>query len=66
LNTQSNLASFLAQAEYFGLGLDYPERYPSLIRTVTREDILRVARQYLRPDNYILAIVGNQQEIKIP
>ena len=66
LNTQSNLASFLAQAEYFGLGLDYPERYPSLIRAVTMEDVLRVARQYLHPDNYILAIVGNQQEIKIP
>jgi zinc protease len=66
LNTQSRLAAFLSQVEYYGLGMDYPERYPALIRAVTREDILRVARQYLHPDNYILAIVGNQQEIEVP
>jgi len=66
LNTQASLAAFLSQVEYHGLEMDYLERYPSLIRAVTREDVLRVARQYLHPDKYILAIVGNQQEIKLP
>jgi zinc protease len=66
LNTQSKLAAFLAQVEYYDLGLDYPDRYPSLIRSVTREDVLRVAKEYLHPDNYILSIVGNLQEIDVP
>lgn len=66
LNTQSKLAAFISQAEYYRLGLDYPERYPSLIRSVTREDVLRVAREYLHPEKYILAVVGNLQEIKLP
>jgi len=49
--------------EYFELGLDYPDRYPNLIRSVTREDVLRVAREYLQPDKLITVIVGNLQKI---
>jgi zinc protease len=30
-DTQAKLVNFLTQVEYYGLGLDYPEKYPSLI-----------------------------------
>jgi len=59
LNTQGKLSNFLSQVEYYGLGLNYPEKYPSLIRSVTKEDILRVAKKYLHPENTILVIVAN-------
>jgi len=62
LDTQGKLANFLTQVEYYGLGLDYPEKYPSLINSVTREDVLRVARKYLHPENYILVVVANLKE----
>lgn len=62
LDTQGKLANFLSQVEYYGLGLDYPEKYPSLIRSVTREDILRVAKKYLHPQMYVLVIVANLKE----
>ena len=62
LDTQAKLAGFILQEEYYGLGLDYPEKYPGLIRAVTREDVLRVARSYLHPDQYVLIIVGNLKE----
>ena len=62
-DTNRKVASFLAQVEYFEIGLDYPDRYPNLIRGVTREDVLRVARQYLQPDKLITVIVGNLQKI---
>jgi zinc protease len=62
LDTQAKLANFLSQVEYFGLGLDYPKKYPNLIRSITREEVLRVAKKYLHPDNYILVIVANLKE----
>jgi len=62
LNTQGKLTNFLTQVEYYGLGLDYPEKYPSLIKSITREDILRVAKKYLHPKNTILVIVANLNE----
>jgi len=61
-DTQAKLANFLTQVEYYGLGLDYPQKYPSLIRAITREQILRVAKTYLHPENYILVVVGNLKE----
>lgn len=63
LDTNRRMASFLAQVEYFGLGLDYPERYPEYIRRVSREDVLRVAQKYLHPDKLITVIVGDAKKI---
>ena len=59
LDTQGKLANFLLQVEYYGLGLDYPARYPKLIQSVSREEVLRVAQKYLHPDNYIMVIVAD-------
>jgi zinc protease len=62
-DTNRRVANFLAQVEYFQLGLDYPERYPDLIRKVTREDVQRVAQKYLKPEKLITVIVANQKKI---
>ena len=61
-DNQTKLANFLSQVEYYGLGLDYPDRYPSLIKAVTVEEVLRVAKTYLHPENYLLVIVANLKE----
>ncbi len=61
-DTQGKMANFLTQVEYYGLGLDYPEKYPSLIRAVTKEDVLRVARTYLHPEDIISVTVANLKE----
>ncbi len=59
LDTNDDIADFLGQVEHLGLGLDYADRYADLIRRVTREDILRVARKYLQPEKLILVVLGN-------
>ena len=63
LDTNRKVASFLAQVEYYQLGLDYPERYPELIRKVTRADVERVAKQYLLPEKLITVIVGSLSKV---
>ena len=62
-DTNRKVAGFLAQVEYYELGLDYPERYDGLIGKVTREDVARVAKQYLRPDDLITVVIGNATKI---
>jgi zinc protease len=59
-DTMGKVANFLAQVEYFELGLDYTERYPDLIRKITIDDVNRVAQKYLEPEKMITVIVGNQ------
>jgi zinc protease len=65
IDRQSSIASFMLQIELYGLGLDYAERYPKLIAAVTKDEIQRVAKQYLHPDALILVAVTNQAEAAI-
>ncbi len=65
LDTNRKIAKFLAQEEFYGLGLDYPEKYPQLIQKVRREDVLRVAKRYLKPESVIVVVVANQDKAKI-
>ena len=46
--------------EVYGLGLDYPWRYPELIQHLTPADIQAVADKYIHPENYLLVIVGKK------
>jgi predicted Zn-dependent peptidase len=40
------------------LGLDYYQRVPSLIRSITPDQILDAARRYLHADRLALAVAG--------
>jgi zinc protease len=64
-DTMGKVAGFLVQVEFFGLGLEYIEEYPELIRAVTEDDILRVADEYLEPEDYVLVVVADQEEANI-
>ncbi|HTN43175.1 MAG TPA: pitrilysin family protein [Nitrospiria bacterium] len=65
IDTSAKIAGFLAQIEYYDLGLDYAERYPKLIRSITKTDVQRVAQKYLDPDHLALVVVAKQDEAKI-
>jgi zinc protease len=58
----SQVADFLIEAEVYGLGFDYLERFPELIRSVTIEDITRVTRKYIDPRNVTTVVVGPVDE----
>jgi len=58
MDSMSKRAGLLGYVEVFGLGLDYPWRYPDLIQHLTPADVQKVAEKYLHPDNYLLVVVG--------
>jgi zinc protease len=58
LETNEGVAGILSTVELFDLGLDYVQRYPDLIRAVTRDDILDTAREFLSAENAALAVAG--------
>ena len=65
LDSTAKLAHVLAQVEFFGLGFDYFSHYPQWIEQVTKEDVQRVAKQYLNPQHYVLVVVGNIAKAKV-
>ena len=61
--TNEKIASYLTYMEVYNLGLDYLERFPGIIESLTREDVNRAAKMYLDPDNYVLVIVGDRDRM---
>jgi zinc protease len=58
LETNAGIAAFLQTAEFFGLGLDYDERLPGLLRAVTLDAANEAARRVLDPDRATLVVAG--------
>ncbi len=65
IETSSRIASFLVAVEYYGLGVDYIDKYPSYINSVTKEDVLKAAQKYLDPENFVLVVVADKEEAAI-
>jgi zinc protease len=61
LETNSGVASVILDMEWYGLGLNYLQRYPSLIEEVTAEQVRDVVARYLRPGAYALGLAGPQE-----
>jgi zinc protease len=58
LERNMNLVRYGIRAKRFGLGLDYLQRYPDLIRGVTLDDVQRVADRHLQPDDVVVVSAG--------
>lgn len=57
LQRNSALAATYTFNTLYGLGPQEAEKYPSRIMEVTAEDVLRVAKKYIRPEAYTMAVV---------
>jgi zinc protease len=59
LATNAGLAQAMWNAEFYGLGLDYIDRYPQIIQSVTVAEVNAAIRKYLRPDQLTVVIAGD-------
>lgn len=62
--TVEDTASQLAALAVFDLGFDYFERFESLHRSVTPEQILAAGRRHLHPDHCAIVAVGPATELR--
>ena len=58
LETNHGIAAFLQTSEQYGLGLDYDQRLPGLLRAVTLEEIRAAAADVLNPDVASIGVAG--------
>ncbi|RMG67268.1 MAG: insulinase family protein, partial [Calditrichaeota bacterium] len=48
----------------FQLPLDYYEKYPQLVRSITLEEVNQIAKSILHPDKLIWVVVGDREKIE--
>jgi len=64
LESPSELLGDAIVRKIYGFPPDYWETYPAKIMAVTADDIQRVARKYINPDNLQVVAVGDVSKIK--
>ncbi len=62
--TVGGIASQLADGFEFDLPDDYFNDYVPSVLAVSKEDVERVARQYIDPDNIAIVVVGDREKIE--
>jgi zinc protease len=65
-DTRSKTLNRLVNYEYFGYPKDFIFQYQKAISAVTKADVLRVAKQYLRPQDLVIVAVGNPKDFAKP
>jgi zinc protease len=58
LESNEGVAGALIHMERYGLGLDYFQKFPDLIKAITREQILDAAQLYLDAERIAIGVAG--------
>ena len=64
LENAETIADYAIEIERFKLPKDYYKTYIKRIYAVSADDVMRAAKQYLKPDNMTIALVGAASDIK--
>jgi zinc protease len=63
LATNRGLARAIWNAEFYGLGVDYLDRFPQFIESVTIEDVNAAIHKYFRPDQLTIVVAGDYEAV---
>lgn len=63
LERPQTLASFALNIARYGLPSDYYDTYLERLSNVTIEDVRNAAKKYVKPENAIIFVVGNKEEV---
>lgn len=58
MEDQTGMAFVLRDTELFGLGIDFPARFPADLRSVTPTQAQAAARKYIHPDRLLQIVVS--------
>jgi zinc protease len=58
LETNEGAAAVMGEIELYDLGLDYLERYPDIVRSLTSVTVTDAARRWIDPEHLVTAIAG--------
>jgi predicted Zn-dependent peptidase len=63
LENPRTIASFALNVKLYNLPEDYYANYLANLQAVTTADVQRMAAKYLKPDNAVIVVVGNRDEV---
>jgi zinc protease len=66
IDSPAEALSKAVELEFYGYPADYWTKYPTMIEKVSAEDVARVAKKYVKPEQLSVLVVGNEKEFDKP
>ncbi len=63
LEQPGTVANFALNTARYNLPADYYEKYLEVLQNVTPEEVLAMAKKYIRPERAHVVVVGNREEV---
>jgi zinc protease len=60
------VAERIARTQMLGLPPDYYEQYIRQIQAITPADLQRAVQQYVRPEQFVIVVVGDKRQFDRP
>jgi zinc protease len=65
-DTRAKLINRLMRYKYYGYPPDFIFQYRAGVERVTRADVLQVAQQYIKPQDFAIVVVGHEKDFDKP
>ncbi|MEW6731842.1 MAG: pitrilysin family protein [Acidobacteriota bacterium] len=65
-DTTSEVINRLLQYEYYGYPKDFLLRYKQSVEKVTKADLLRAAKDYIKPEKFVYLVAGKEKDFDSP
>ncbi|MCC6389342.1 MAG: insulinase family protein [Bryobacterales bacterium] len=65
-DSPGKVLSRLMTYEYYGYPNDFIFQYQKAVAAVTKADVLRVAKEYLKPEDFVIVAVGKSEDFGTP
>ena len=65
-DSKAKILTLRAILEFYGYPADYLQQYPAKLQAVTAEDVARVAKKYVSPNQVSVLVVGKEKDFDKP
>lgn len=66
MDSRARVLNQAAILEFYGYPADYFQKYTANVEKVTAEDVARVAKKYVNPNQLVILVVGNEKDFEKP
>lgn len=65
-DSKGEVVGRLISFEYYGYPRDFLARYKQSVEKVSKADLLRVAKEYIRPEKFVYVVAGKEEDLGTP
>lgn len=65
IGSNGKIIGYISMIGFYGLPLDYLDRFPEIIDSLSKDEVLKAWRKHIHPEKMVTVMVGKPSEVRI-